>query len=397
MAWGQDFLKGFTREGLQLKDYAHASKTFLTNGYELAPNYKFMFHVKFNLNTVQIPALNSVFNPTDIAQMGLMVKNIQLPQFTVDSEVMNQYNRKRIVQKKINYQPVQIEFHDDGGDLIRNLWYNWYSYYYNDPSYSYGVPVQDVSVPSNSDPGFEYNYRDTYGNQRSGTANDWGYMGDGFGNGLASSVTSGIPSRETKPYFFQDITIYGLSPNSHKWVSYILINPTIKDWRHDQYNYAEGGGTMSHTCTIEYETVKYQTGAQGGIRPDTNIKGFADPAYYDTIPSQLSRPGATATVLGQGGLLDAGIGIIGDLQSGNFLGAGLKALTVNNTWKNRNLRAVVNQEAREGVTAAIRNSLPGAVRQAQNSSGGFNFPRNTASTTVRSGYNTAISRPTTGG
>jgi hypothetical protein len=386
MAFGQDFLRGFAGPR-GLKDYAHAAKTFLTNGYELVPNYKFMFHVKFNLNTSQIPALNSVFSPTEIAQMGLMVKNVQLPQYTVDTEVMNQYNRKRIIQKRINYQPVQIEFHDDGGDLIRNLWYNWFSYYYKDPVYQYGnAPNQPGRFVTNSQPGFGYGYRDTYEKQRSGNANDWGYMGESFYDGAAGGEFA-----QMKPYFFSDITIYGLTPNSHQWISYVLMNPMIKDWRHDQYNYAEGGGTMTNFCTIEYETVKYYSGGLGGVRPDTNVKGFGDPAYYDTTPSSLSRPGSSATILGKGGLLDAGIGIVSDLQNKNFLGAALTALTTRNTWKGKNLRAVVNEEANTAVRSVIQNTLPGAVRQVQNSNGGFVFPRSPVGT----GTAGAISRQTT--
>ena len=45
---------------------------------------------------------------------------------------MNQYNRKRIVQTKIKYDPVEINFHDDNRNLITSLWYDYYTYYYND-------------------------------------------------------------------------------------------------------------------------------------------------------------------------------------------------------------------------------------------------------------------------
>jgi hypothetical protein len=66
MAFGQDFLKGFIgADGL--KTYSHASKTFLTNGYELAPRQKFLFHVYFTVNSGQIPALRSVFPNKDTA------------------------------------------------------------------------------------------------------------------------------------------------------------------------------------------------------------------------------------------------------------------------------------------------------------------------------------------
>ena len=130
MSFGQDFLQGFLGSD-GLKDYSHASKTFRPNGYNLSPRNKFLFHVYFTLNTSQIPALQaSMGTGTDIVEIGLLVKNIQLPNYTMGVETMNQYNRKRLVQTKIEYNPVKIEFHDDTGDRVRNMWYNYFSYYY---------------------------------------------------------------------------------------------------------------------------------------------------------------------------------------------------------------------------------------------------------------------------
>jgi hypothetical protein len=99
MAFGADFLKGFFGSDY-LKDYTHASKTFRANGYQLAPRYKFLFHVYFNLNTVEIPKLKEVFNRADQEDIGLLVKTVQLPNYDIDVETMNQYNRKRLIQKK---------------------------------------------------------------------------------------------------------------------------------------------------------------------------------------------------------------------------------------------------------------------------------------------------------
>ena len=377
MSWGEDFLTGFFG-GQGLKDYAHASKTFRTNGYELAPRKKFLFHVYFNLNTAEIPTLRNIFSASEQAELGLLVKTIQLPNYTLDTEVLNQYNRKRIIQKKINYLPVSMTFHDDAGDLSRNLWYNYYSYYYKDANQQYLSPSnQNGSIGQVANqPGFTYNSRDIYANNR--PVNDWGYIGEGYSQGYAGGPSTGSGGDQTsgKPPFFSDITIYGM--DQHKWVSYVLINPLVKEWKHDQYNYSEGGGVMENSMTVEYETVKYYSGAIGGSRPDTNIKGFADPAHYDNIRSSLARPGSTRSVLGQGGLLDAGIGIVRDLQSGNLtgvIGAVQKAGTAYNTFKGANIKSVVNEEANSAVKSVIRNSLPGAIRNQQNGSGGFVFPR----------------------
>jgi len=366
VAFGQDFLRGFVG-GRGLKDYAHASKTFRTNGYELAPRNKFLFHVYFNINREQIAPLQQVFDISDKTAIGLLVKTIQLPNFSIETETMNQYNRKRIVQKRINYLPVRVEFHDDAGDIVRNLWYNYFSYYYKDPNQQYGsAPATNgTNGPSSTQPGFSYSNRDIYAADRA--VNDWGYIGESYSQGINafSSTTGG------KPAFFNDITIYGLS--QHQFAQYTLINPIIKDWNHDTYDYSQGNGTMSNTVTIEYETVKYYTGAIGGSRPDTNVKGFADPARYDLIRSSLARPGSTATVLGKGGLIDAGVGIIEDLQSGGVagvVGAIQKAATVNQTFKGKDLQSVVKEDATGALRDVLRNTQPGGARSP------FAFPTN---------------------
>jgi hypothetical protein len=373
MAFGQDFLKGFIGDN-GLRDYTHASKTFRTNGYELKPRFKFLFHTFFNLNTSGIPALASAFQNGDQASIGLSVKTIDLPSYAISVDTMNQYNRKRLVQSKIEYNPVTITFHDDGGDLIRDLWYMYYSYYYKDPSQKYeGVAnINGNSGNLQTTPaGFGYNTRDTYSNDR--FVNDWGYVGESYNDGTYS--------QEGKPPFFRDIKIYGL--DQHKFAAYVLVNPMITEWRHDNYDYSQGNATMTNTVTIRYETVKYYSGAIGASRPDTNVVGFGDPNRYDNMLSSIARPGSQSTVLGQGGLLDAGIGIYEDLNailSGrgglqNVIGGVQKALNVNQTLKTNKLSDIVRKDSNTVKQDILRNSLPGATRQVINAGNGMFFPK----------------------
>lgn len=360
MAFGQDILKGFTgSEGVA--DYAHASKTFLTNGYQFAPRSKYLFHVYFTINTAYVPALRTAFGDNqEIATIGLMVKNIQLPSYQMSVDTMNQYNRKRLVQTKIDYQPVQVEFHDDGGDLIRDMWYSYYSYYYKDSSNKYDnlSPNNGNLGPLVSTPnGFNYNRRDIYDNSR--TVNDWGYIGESYTDG--KDIFSVAPTGKLP--FFRDIRIYGL--NQHKWASYVLINPMITEWQHDTYDYSQGAGTMSNRMTIRYETVKYGTGAIGDVRPDNNVVGFADPAYYDTVVSGITRPGTNATVLGQGGLIDTGIGIAEDLASGGvagIIGGVQKAVMAYETYKDKDIRSIAQTEVKNSAKTIAKGALPAAQR-----------------------------------
>ena len=368
-SFGQDFLKGFTATN-SLRDYTHASKTFRTNAYELKPRFKFLFHVQFTLNVEEIQKMSNatIFSPTQISTMSLAVKTVDLPKYNIDVATLNQYNRKRLVQTKINYEPVNITFHDDGGDNIREMWYQYYSYYYRDPAQQYisNAPVTNGSIGNiqTKQNGFGYNNRDIYAQTRSGSVSDWGYIGENFRDG--TSTASG------KPPFFKDIQIIGF--DQHKYARYILINPLITNWNHDTYDYAQGNGTMQHTMTIRYETVKYLNGGLG--KPDTNIR-WPDTAHYDNVPSPLARPGSTASIFGQGGLLATGEGIMADLESGSvagLIGAAQKAGAVYNTLKGKNLRSIVQSEAISLGKQALGQYGPNATRSVINKADGWVFP-----------------------
>ena len=339
-----DVLKGFLGSDY-LKDYRHASKTFRSAGYELAPRYKFLFHVYFNLNVAELPGLRSAFGATDQSKLSLLVKNITLPNYSIDVDTFNQYNRKRLVHSKINYEPVTVEFHDDHGDLARSLWFKYFQYYYKDPSQPYGT-VEGNTALSNQAPGAksDYNRRDIYDQQRAG--NDWGYSAEDGGSG-------------TKPSFFKDITIYGMS--QHNFVSYTLINPQITSYRHDTYDYSEGGQPMANSMEIRYETVKYGAGAINGST-GSPIPGFAQAEHYDKEPSSLSRAGSNNSILGQGGLLDAGVGVVEDLASGDILGAAKKVGRVVQTVDRDGIKGA----KKEVLGVVIREGIPAATKAVTN-------------------------------
>lgn len=367
---GDQILKGFIGTET-LRDYTHASRTFTTNSYELKPRYKFLYHVSFTLNTQQIPYLRGVFSNDDIKKLSLLVKSVDLPKYTVQAEALNQYNRKRVIQTRVDYQPVQMTFHDDGGDNARRLWYYYFSYYYKDPTQKYLDPntTNGSNGPSaNRTTGFGYNARDIYNDSL--PVKDWGYIGETWADGYCGPTG--------KPPFFRDIRIYGM--DQRKFAEYILINPVIQSWNHDTYDYSQGNGIMQHTMTVLYETVKYYSGAVGKPRAggDSNVQGFADTAHYDTRRSPIARPGANQTIFGQGGLLDAGEGILNDLQSGTvggLIGAAQTAGRTYNTFKNANIKStVINETVALGRNTIIQGANSQAVRNVMNSPTGIFIP-----------------------
>lgn len=287
-----------------LRDYTHASKTFGVKGgsYNLVPRNKFLFHVYFNLN-MNIPAVKNLVGEDKSSIIGLMVKTAQLPSYQIDVGTMNQYNRKRLIQTKINYNPCQIVFNDDSSDFIRNMWYQYYQYYYSDPTYKYGnTPAQSGTLGeiSGLPSGFSYGANDTYTPSRA--VQHWGLSGQGYNNPtlqtLASSLLMG-PASGVEP-FFKDISIYGLAQKSY--AQYTMINPLITEWTHDTYDYSQGSQVVTHTMSIRYEAVKYYSGDIGGYHPSEQVPGFAQaPSHYDGDISPIARPGSNNLPGGPGG------------------------------------------------------------------------------------------------
>jgi hypothetical protein len=354
----QNLLKD-TAEGIfgseYLRDYTHASKTFRTNAYQYSPKFKFLFHVYFD-----ITQNNYSIDLPKGSNFGLAVKTVKLPSYQFDTHQMNQYNRKRIVQTKIKYDPVDITFHDDNGNLINSLWFNYYTYYYKDATQplisTAGRSTENAQQrPSNSSVA-PYWERDQYKPSITGST-DWGYIGE---TSYPSSTPLQANLGKTKEPFFKNITIFGF--NQKNFIAYCLVNPIITRFNHDTYSYAESNGVMENQMSVDYETVKYFSGALDGNKPEDIVKGFGSIENYDRTQSPIAKPGSNATILGQGGLVDAAGGFIEDLSNGNVLGAIQKAGTAKNTFKNTNLSQVAKSEINTVLLNATQQALPGSAR-----------------------------------
>jgi hypothetical protein len=160
---------------------------------------------------------------------------------------------------------------------------------------------------------------------------DWGY----------TIRNSGIINKTAAPYL-NNIRIYSLF--NKKFSEYVLINPMITSFQHGEHNSSASTETMSHTMTIEYESVQY---AYGNVSKNT-VTGFAD-VHYDKTPSPLLPIGGGAlNLLGQGGAANTASDIVSDVEDGNILGAALTGARAGNTWKGisgKNLSTMASSEA----------------------------------------------------
>lgn len=330
--------------GDYLRDFTHASKTFRTNSYAYAPKFKFLFHVYFDINTAAYSQ-----NVGTGQNFGLAVKTVQLPQFSFDTHTMNQYNRKRLIQSKIKYNPINIAFHDDNGNIVRNMWKAYYNYYYSDGTKPKvvlggsprggqtvgGTILNLFNAEGNSLA--DYDTRTQYVPSITGNDN-WGFSGE-------SGSDKKVP-------FFKNITVFGM--NQHNFVAYTLVNPIITSFNHDTYSYADDAGTMEHTMSVDYETVVYNEGALDGRAPSNIVTGFGLEDNYDRTLSPISRPGSQSSILGQGGLVDGVGGAITAFSEGRYKDAIQAAGTTYNTFKNANLKTIAKNEVISGIQNAVQ-------------------------------------------
>ena len=302
------FLTGFTSgltnpKGIS-SDYRHATRLFIDDTFRLSPRTKFNYFVRFEIDRTAFKAPK--FGNKEIEEFGMLVKRTDLPSFKFDTETKHQYNRKKILYKMINYDPINFTFHDDSAGIVNALWAIYYGYYIADRN---TASVRDVGS----------NIIAPYGNTK---YRQTGTKFDDFRYGLDNNISVDL---------FKSITLYTMS--RQRFLSYTLVNPKITSWKHSEMDYSQSAEPAENTMDVEYEAVVY-----GGGRVSDGIKGFAD-LHYDLTPSPLTiAGGGVESVVGQGGLLDGLESIFGALGSGqafdspqNFLSTAIAAA---NTYKN---------------------------------------------------------------
>ena len=311
-----DFLKGFQNGLPGMKDFRHASRLYIDDNFKLAPKQKFLFHVVFNTDET---LFYGGFNSAERYQLNMLVKACDLPRYGMNLEEKIQYNKKMYTATRINYEPVNITFHDDHADTVNAFWKKYYEYYIAD------------SVAMNAEEGLNLTKDDAY---------------DGIDQKKITKFGMDTPVQRKKPYL-RSVEIFVL--HKQRFTSMTLVNPIIGSFSHDNVDNSQGNGILANTMQVFYETVIYKSGI---IVKGRHPAGFAQ-INYDNESSPLGVFGRGAnSVFGPGGIVD-GIGsVITNLKSGNILGAILGASnTYNNAkkLKKRDVKEELKGIAKRGV------------------------------------------------
>ena len=343
----RQFISGVTNPKGYVADFRHAARTFTDDTFRLAPKLKFNFHVAFFINPYALKTLN--LRERHRYEINVLVKKADLPKFSIPLETANQYNRKKLIQTKIDYLPLNISFHDDNLNIVSTMWKNYYSYYYAD----HNTAQLDDGVS-------------TY--MRSATLN----------SNYSSRYRYGLDNNSSIP-FFDKIILYQMGRKTYQ--SYTLMRPMISAWNHDTVDFGQSGA-VENSMTIYYEGVHYKEGVV--YRGDP--VGFAVD-HYDTTPSPITLAGGgTRTLFGPAGVLAGASSVFGDLyaasqgQSVNLFATAINAVnTYNNTSQlsGRGVNEELTRTLITGVTALGTNR--GAVgTQGVSGTRNIQFPVNDA-------------------
>lgn len=264
-----------------LGDYQHAARLYVDNFYRFAPKVKFLFYVVFNPTNEAIAKLNAIAG-AHRPELNMLVKSVDLPSYSADVETKQQYNRKKLIQTRLNYQPVNIRFHDDNLGVTTAMMESYYKYYFRDGKHGEGR--RDSIVPEYA-PGIPY------------------------GSELRNKYRYGMDNEVTAP-FFKDIQIYQLS--RHQWQCYTIVNPLVTSFGHDNMDQRNGSDVAENVMQLAYEGVFYYRGSITEDNPST----FATNHYDKQFSPLTTAGGGSTSIFGPGGLLNGITDVANDFASG---------------------------------------------------------------------------------
>jgi hypothetical protein len=312
-----------------LKDKQHASRLFVDDQFRLAPKHGFLFHVAFGLNKAALKVID--INERHGTEIGMLVKSVTLPKFTLTTDTVNQYNRKKVIHTTHKFESSTIKFHDDNMGLINSLWQNYYSYYFADSN-----SAQNTNAYSrNAIKGYDY----------------------------VKNYKYGLDNSSTAP-FFTYIKYYQMA--RHEYVCYTLHNPIIQSWDHAQVSY-EDAKPHDNTMMIGFEAVSY---ARGTVTAGDPI-GFGM-EHYDNSPSPLQPLGANDS-LSPNFLNNDNI----TNNAKNFL---TNLIKTNNAYENTQ---ETNPKTTTGITTTTATSTAGGIQDTA-------FPTSNSNTNTTTATNSTV-------
>jgi|TARA_R110002153_G_scaffold18319_6_gene64100 hypothetical protein len=207
------------------------------------PRQQFNGYVNFILNRSLYSTLYDEIGATsgDNKEFGItissLVRTADLPSVDFQIETKNSYNRKKIIQTGVTYNPVNIMVFDTVGNEWLSLLMKYFSYHFMDPRNKQDGNSRDIEGSVDRRGGIE----DTAGSAQDtpsfGKGSDW------------DSNRAGI-NAQVDAHFFEriDYVLY----HGGKLVQYSLHNPRLSSFKPSSLDYSSSEA-MGFDLTFDYE------------------------------------------------------------------------------------------------------------------------------------------------
>ena len=183
-------------------------------GADKAPRLKYHFQVAFYSS--KVASARYIYD---------CVKSIELPKYSIDTEVVNSWNVRQLVPTKISFEPISIAFHDTHDNRFQD--------------FLVGYLGQASNSFRKTSPGIRNSF-------------------DGFGLKLQDSDAI-IDRIEISRFYGADAERTSLSTESIT----TLWKPKIIDVQHDTLDYS-ASEAVSWQISVRFESVTYETIGSGG-------------------------------------------------------------------------------------------------------------------------------------
>ena len=229
-----DFIKNvFSALGdreFYLKDFRNA---YHYNPSQDPPRQQFGGYVSFVLDRDLFgdPFFDQVNNDELRVRMSSLVRTADMPQVEFKTQTLNEYNKKKIVNTGVEYQPVTIRVVDTASNAWLQIIMKYFAYHYMNPRNKGQEGSRDINSQNIGFGGADF-IGSQYGKGGIFDSNKYGY------------------NPNANPNFFEriDYVLY----HAQKGVQYSLINPIMVGFTHTPIDYASNE-LMEFTMTFQYE------------------------------------------------------------------------------------------------------------------------------------------------
>lgn len=194
--------------------------------------------------TASFEFMDNSFEDSQILET-VTLKTVELPRWTIDTQIVNAYNHKVMVQTKLNYEPITMSFYDQQNDSVEKMLWHYVKGQFepNDASKANTIRPMRVFIKMH-----KHHMGPTDGNSEMTTSNE----------------------------------------DASKQKIYKLENAFIVDAQHDTLDYSTSD-VILWTLTLRYEKLEWIGGFEGEpSRVDTGVSG--PPEQFPSPPKDIPTP-----------------------------------------------------------------------------------------------------------